>query len=106
MLVVSRLSLPDRSVESVQALASPALQALSARPGFLSGRLARATDDPAQWVLVLEYDSVGAYRRALSAYDVKVHTTPLLALAVDEVSAYEVLLDAAAGTSKSDRADG
>jgi hypothetical protein len=53
--------------------------------------LGRAADDPHRWCLVTEWASVGAYRRALSAYDVKVYATPLLAEAEEEPSAYEVL---------------
>jgi hypothetical protein len=87
--------------------ARTALEVLSARPGFVRGRLGRATDDPTAWVLTTEWIGVGAYRRALSAYEVKVHASPLLALGRDEPSAFEVLL-AADGTevteSGSDRA--
>jgi hypothetical protein len=39
----------------------------------------------------LQWVDVGAYRRALGAYDVKVVTTPLLSRALDEPSAYEIL---------------
>ena len=84
--------------------------ALAKRAGYRLGRLARAVDEPDQWVLVVEWDSVGAYRRALSSYEVKVHATPLLAEALDEPSAFEVLASAAAGggveVSASDRAPG
>jgi hypothetical protein len=48
---------------------------------------------------VTEWESVGAYRRALSSYDVKLHATPLLARSLDEPSAYEVLAEAAVGGS-------
>jgi heme oxygenase (mycobilin-producing) len=68
-----------------------ALAALAARPGYVRGELGRAYDDPEHWSLVTEWESVGAYRRALGAYDVKVHATPLLAQSLDEPSAYEVL---------------
>jgi hypothetical protein len=34
---------------------------------------------------------VGSYRRALSSYDVKVTAVPLLSLAYDEPSAFEVM---------------
>ena len=33
----------------------------------------------------------GAYRRALSSYDVKLHAVPTLSRALDEPSAYEVV---------------
>ena len=33
----------------------------------------------------------GAYRRALSSYDVKLHAVPVLGRAVDEPGAYEIV---------------
>jgi hypothetical protein len=61
------------------------------------GQLARAYDDPTSWCLVVEWESVGAYRRALSSYDVKLHATALLARAGPEASAFEPLLTAEPG---------
>jgi hypothetical protein len=88
--------------------AHEALAALGARPGFVRGQLARAYDDPTAWCLVTEWVSVGAYRRALSAYDVKLRATPLLARALPEASAYEPLASVEPGgavrVAESDRA--
>ena len=91
MLVVTRYVVPATEGPAFLDRARVALAALALRPGWRSGRIGRATDDGSRWVLTTEWDSVGAYRRALSAYDVKVEAVPLLSLAVDEVSAYEVL---------------
>ena len=77
--------------------ARAALQAMAARPGYLRGSVGRSTDDAAAWVLVSEWESVGAYRRALGAYDVKVHATPLLAQAEDRASSFEQLVEVRAG---------
>ena len=92
MLVVSRFLVQASEGEALLADARAALAAFAARPGFRSGRLGRATDDPQAWVLVTEWDGIGAYRRSLSAYDVRVHAAPLLARAEPEAGAYEVLL--------------
>jgi hypothetical protein len=70
-----------------------ALTTLAGRPGYLGGQGGRSTDDPNAWILVTTWDSVGAYRRALGNYDVKLHATPLLAQALDRPSAFEELLD-------------
>ena len=51
----------------------------------------RNVDDPTRWVLTTRWEGPGAYRRALSAYDVKVEAWPVLGRAVDEPSAYETL---------------
>jgi quinol monooxygenase YgiN len=77
--------------------ARAALAALADRPGYLRGTVGRSTDDPAAWVLVSEWENVGSYRRALSAYEVKLHATPLLAAALDLPSGFEALLDVAPG---------
>jgi hypothetical protein len=42
-------------------------------------------------VIVTEWDSVRSYRKALSSYEVKVESVPLLATAFDETTAFEVL---------------
>ena len=89
--------------------AGAALAALAARPGYLRGSLGRSTDDPDAWVLLTEWENVGSYRRALGNYDVKLHATPLLALALDVPGGFETLLDVAPGgaavASPSDRAE-
>jgi Antibiotic biosynthesis monooxygenase len=77
--------------------AHTALAALAVRPGYLRGSLGRSTDDPGAWVLVTEWANVGSYRRALGAYDVKLHAAPLLATALDVPGAFEDLLDVAPG---------
>ena len=58
----------------------------------MRGRIGRAADDPTLWVLTTEWTGVGAYRRSLSAYDVKVDAAPLLSLGRDEPSAFELLV--------------
>jgi quinol monooxygenase YgiN len=74
-----------------------ALAALADRPGYQRGTLARSTDDPTAWVLLTEWENVGSYRRALSAYQVKMSATPLLSAALDLPSGFETLLDVAPG---------
>jgi quinol monooxygenase YgiN len=95
VLVLSRFVLDGASEGDAEGLVEEARAALAAfadRPGFVRGRLGRATDDPRTWVLVTEWDGVGSYRRSLSSYDVRVHAAPLLARAEPEAGAYEVLL--------------
>lgn len=108
MLVLNRFVVPPGAQDAFADRAHTALAALAERPGYLSGRLTRALDDPAYWTLVTEWESVGAYRRALGGFDVKVHATPLLSESLDEPSAYETLASAAPGgevvVSASDRA--
>jgi quinol monooxygenase YgiN len=90
------------------ARAEQALAALAARPGYLRGTLGRSTDDPAAWLLLTEWENIGSYRRALGAFDVKMHATPLLATARDLPGAFEPLLDVGASgaivTHQSDHA--
>jgi len=106
VLVVNRFAVADEGAFTPRA--EVALAALAGRPGFVSGSFGRAVDEPDRWCLVTVWESVGAYRRALSAFEVKVEATPLLAESLNEPSAYEVLLRAGPGgpvtTSTSDRA--
>ena len=96
MLVVLRFAVDDAEEDFVHS-AHEALEVLAARPGYLRGQLARAYDDPTVWCLDTEWESVGAYRRALGAYDVKLRATPLLARALPEASAFEPLATAEPG---------
>jgi hypothetical protein len=79
------------------AAATEALGILAVRPGYRSGQLARAYDQPDQWCLLTEWESVGAYRRALGSYEVKAAATPLLSRARPEPSAFEPLATAEPG---------
>ena len=92
-----------------QEQAEQALRLLAERPGFVRGSVGRATDDAGSWLLFTEWESVGAYRRGLGGYQVKLHATPLLSQAIDQPSAFEELLrigpDGAETARASDRAD-
>lgn len=108
MLVVTRFSVDPAEEERFADRARSALAALGACPGYRRGSLGRAVDEPASWLLLTEWDGVGAYRRALSAYRVRVEAVPLLATAQAGPGAYEVLLAVDGGgaeeVGRSDRA--
>ena len=108
MIVVSRFEVPQEQLAAFAADARSALDALAAQAGFVRGRLGQSVDERALWSLVTEWDSVGSYRRGLSAYPVKLATAPLMALSVPEPSAYEVVASAdearAPATAPSSRA--
>ena len=74
--------------EALAAAVAPLLAALAARPGFRDGELGRSADDPALWALVTRWDGVGAYRRALSAAEVKITGAPVWVHALDEPGVY------------------
>ena len=97
MLVTNRFVIEEDVASTFVERAHTALAALAERPGYREGRLLRALDDPRHWCLVTEWESVGAYRRALGGFDVKIHATPLLAQSLDEPSAFETLASAAPG---------
>lgn len=91
MIVVNRFRVPEDDGERFRADVQRAHEALAERPGYLAGTIGRNVDDPSLWVLSTTWEHVGAYRRALSAYDVKLHAVPTLSRALDEPSAYEVV---------------
>jgi heme oxygenase (mycobilin-producing) len=97
LLVLTRYVVDDpagdgSAGEAFRLRARDALEALTAQPGCRAGHVGRALDDPRRWVLQTQWDTVGAYRRALSAYDVKVRAVPLMYSQVDEATAYEALV--------------
>lgn len=105
MLVLTRFVVEPADEATFREQAAAALAALGECPGWRAGRVARAIDDATAWLLVTEWESVGAYRRALGAYDVKMHATPLLARALAEPTAYETFDDPAAPSDRAVDAD-
>ncbi len=97
MLVVNRYRLEAHEVDDFWPQAEVALSALAERPGFVSGRAARSSDDPCLLAMVTEWESVGTYRRALSHPHVKMTAHPLMYRCIDEPGAYEVALEVVAG---------
>ena len=94
VIVVNRFRVPQQDAVEFRAGVAAAHEALAARPGYVAGEIGRNVDDPELWVLTTRWQNVGSYRRALSAYDVKLTAVPLLSRAIDEPSAYEVVGDA------------
>jgi quinol monooxygenase YgiN len=106
VIVLTRYAVQPADAAAFLEEARAALAVLAAQRGYEGGEVGRATDDPALWTLVTRWAGVGAYRRALSAYEVKVAAVPLLARALDEPTAYEVLArDAGPGRGTARAAD-
>ena len=80
MLLVCRYDRPpDPGTDAVwRERAHRAVTLLAAQPGCRGVELARATEEPSAWVLVAVFESVAAYRRALSPFDVREHVVPFL----------------------------
>lgn len=104
VLVVTRFEVAEAEASTFLDQARTALAAFASRPGYLRGRVGRAADDPTAWVMTTEWAGVGAYRRSLSSYDVKVDAAPLLSRSRNEPSAFELLVRDG-DVSSSDRAD-
>lgn len=88
MFVVTRLRVPEHDGDAFAASVEELVGALRDRPGFRDAELGRAADDPGLWALVTRWEGVGAYRRALSAAEVKITGAPVWLHAVDEPGAY------------------
>lgn len=91
VIVVTRFRVEPGGEESFRVDVQTAHEALAACRGYVGGTVGRNVDDPSLWVLTTRWEHVGAYRRALSSYDVKMRAVPVLYRAVDEPSAYEVV---------------
>lgn len=91
MLVITRYTVGEDEAEGFTAEARAALELLAGRPGYRSGSVGRAADDPRLWVLATEWDGAGYYRRALSDFEVRMAVVPLMSRAYDEPSAFEVV---------------
>jgi quinol monooxygenase YgiN len=91
VIVVNRFRVPPQETPAFRADLERAREALSTQAGYVRGRVGRNIDDPELWALTTEWEGVGAYRRALSSYDVKLAAVPTLSRALDEPSAYETV---------------
>ncbi len=91
MLVISRFRYDVDLADQAQTDLESCVRDLSACAGFVDATVGRALDDPTLWMLSTSWENVGAYRRALSSFDIKMNVVPLLSYAVDEPSAYEVI---------------
>lgn len=99
MLLVCRYRVAAGDEAAFTARTRRAMELLTARPGCRRATVARALDEGAAWLLVVEFDSVTAYRRALSPFEIREHVVPLLAEAVTtEPATFEPLLVADGGT--------
>lgn len=88
---VALLRFRSGDVPALMAQLRESVALLSVKDGFVHAHVARAVDEPELIVLQLGWDTVGSYRRALSAYDVKVQVVPVISQALDEPTAFEVL---------------
>lgn len=104
MFVVTRYRVPAPETDEFAGLAREALKALTERPGCLEGRVSRSIDEPDLWVLSTRWETVGAYRRALSNAEVKVRAVPLMYRCIDEPTAFEDLTTWAPGTGLAEHA--
>ena len=106
MLVVNRFRRGARVEDEVRSGLEEALAVLSQQRGFLDGHVGRNVDDPDLWVLQTRWEGAGAYRRALSAYDVKLRAWEHLVHALDEPSAYELIAPVEVPNRPMSRGDG
>ena len=91
MLVVSGSGCPVAEGESFRADLAAAHGRSPSGPGTSTARSVATSTTPSCGCSRTRWENVGAYRRALSSYDVKLQAVPLLSRAVDEPSAYEVV---------------
>jgi hypothetical protein len=77
--------------EQTQSDLESVLVLLRTQRGYVDGAIGRNLDEPDLWLLWTRWEGPGAYRRALSTYDVKTEAWPVLSQALDEPSAYEIV---------------
>lgn len=98
MILICRFAVKPAQAEDFLTSARRALALLTAQRGCLGGQLGRSPDDTTRWVLVVQFQSVVAYRRTLSVFEVREHVVPLLSEALTgEPGGYEVLAEAQGG---------
>ena len=91
MLLMTRHGVADPAAFLESATA--ALELLAGRPGFRTGSVTQAIDEPGLMMIVMEWADVGSYRRAFSDFAVRMAAVPLLSSALDEPSAFQVAVE-------------
>jgi hypothetical protein len=98
VILICHFALNPGQTHDFYTRARRALGLLTVQEGCLSGQLGRSPDEVTRWVLAVRFESVVAYRRALSVFEVREHVVPLLSEALTgEPGSYEVLADARDG---------
>jgi quinol monooxygenase YgiN len=98
VILICRFAVDPARTEDFLSRTRRALSLLTAQQGCQGGQLGRSPDDTTRWVLVVQFASVVASRRALSVFDVREHVVPLLSDALTgEPGSYEVLAVAEGG---------
>jgi quinol monooxygenase YgiN len=98
VILICRFTVEPAQIEEFLTRARRALALLTAQQGCLGGQLGRSPDDTTRWVLAVHFESVVAYRRTLSVFEVREHVVPLLSDALTgEPGSYEVLATAEGG---------
>jgi hypothetical protein len=87
--VVTRYRVGD--IEHWLPSAREALAPLAAQELCLGADIGASIDDPQLGLIITRWASVGDYRRAMSAFEVKMYTVPMLSQSIDEPTTFEVL---------------
>jgi len=89
---------PTQSTEQALADAAEPVRVLAAQPDTRHLRWGRSTDDARRLLLVVEFDTAAAYRRAQSPFEVRTVLIPWLSRAEVRTSgAFEVMAAADGG---------
>ncbi len=91
VLVITRHRVAQSDLPEWLISAKAALAPLATQPGCISSEIALATDEADLVTVVTRWQGVGTYRRALSNFDVKIHSIPFLSTAVDQSTAFELI---------------
>ena len=100
MLVITRHRVAQNDLPEWLAVAKKSLAPLASQVGCISAEIGLATDEPDLVAIVTRWQGVGAYRRALSNFDVKMQSIPFLSTAIDESTAFELIHRNSAGVSE------
>ena len=90
-MVMSRFRVPASAAAAFASDARLAIEVMGRCAGFVDAALGQSTDDPELRTITSRWTSIGAYRRSLSSFDVKMSAIPLLSTAIDEPSAFELV---------------
>jgi quinol monooxygenase YgiN len=91
--VIAQLAVPASSKAQFEQGYERMVELCSQSPGFLSSELGQSTDSLEDFTLIHRWSGVGAYRKFLSRYEIKLEVIPFLSTFTKDSVTVEIIMD-------------
>ena len=99
--VVAQLVVPAAARAQFEQGSERMMELCAQSPGFLSSELGQSTDSLEDYTVIHRWADVGAYRKFLSRYEVKLEVIPFLSTFTKDSVTVEIIWDSQSGRGES-----